>query len=173
MEEHLAEAAHHEPFYADPHVWVAVAFVLFLGLFVKFVLPAITKGLDQRAADIAAQLEQANRLRAEAELLMAATKEQQSAMLQEAESILAQAKLDVKEIAAKAESDLAQTIIRRTAMADEKIERAKINAMQDMRAKMVETATETAREVLTAQLKDQKDDPAITGALQAIARKFH
>lgn len=160
-------------FYHEPHFWVAAAFVLFVALFIKYILPSVNKALDARAADIAQQLEQANRLRAEAEALLQASQMQQEAVLREAQTILSQAESDAREIAQRAESDLKQTMARRMAQADEKIMRAQQQAVARLRSQMVEVATETARQVIAAHVSASAEDPAIARAITSIERKLH
>ena len=162
-----------EKFYDDPHFWVAISFVMFACVFLKYILPPILKALDSRSAQISHQLEQANRLRAEAEALLAASKLQQEAMRDEAHSILAHAERDVADIAAKAATDLAQMTNRRIAQTDEKIARAEAEAVAQIRRKIVDAATETARQVIASQLSAAQEDPAIARALTAIERQVH
>ncbi len=157
----------------DPHFWVAVSFVLFVGLFCKFVLPAILKALDDRAATIRDQLERANHLRAEAEALLASYKRQQEEAVKEAEALVQQAKKDADAMRASAEAELKNTIARRTKQAEESIKRAETDAVQQIRTQLVDIATETARNVISAQLGAEKEDPAVARALQSIERNIH
>jgi F-type H+-transporting ATPase subunit b len=157
----------------DAHFWVAVSFVLFVGLFAKYVLPMILGGLDKRAKAINDQLEQANRLRAEAEALLASYQRKQEEAEKEAEGLVKQAKKDADALRKTAEVELKAAIERRTAQAEENIKRAEQDAVTQIRTQLVDIATETARQVIVAQLKDQKDDPAIARALQSIERNIH
>ena len=50
-------------FLRDPETWVAVAFIVFIGLFAKPILKAMNKGLDDRGARIKANLDESRRLR--------------------------------------------------------------------------------------------------------------
>lgn len=157
----------------DARFWIAVSFVIFMAIFAKLVLPMILKGLDSRADAISVQLEQANKLRAEAEALLADSKRKQQAAVKEAEAMVKQAKKDADALRKNAEVELKTAIERRTAQAEENIKRAETDAVQQIRTQLVDIATETARQVIVAQLKDQKDDPAIARALQSIERNIH
>lgn len=170
--EHAA-AEHQEFWYNDPHIWVAVSFAIFIALFAKFVLPMILGGLDKRGAAIRNQLEQANRLRAEAEALLAQYERQQETLLKEAEAVLAQAKIDAETIRTQGEAELKTSIARRTQQAKETIARAEADAVAQVRTQLVDIATDTARQVIATQLKDQKDDPAIARAIKAIEQNIH
>lgn len=157
----------------DPRFWMAVSFVLFVALFVKVVLPVILKALDQRTDTIKTQLEQAEKLRIEAETLLADSKRKQEEATQEAAHLVAQAQKDADALRSTAEAELKQAIERRTAQAEANIKRAEQEAVQEIRTQLVDVAVATARQVIVAQLQGQQDDPAVSRALQAIERSFH
>lgn len=163
----------HEAYYQDPRFWVALAFVIFVVLAAKYVWPMIAKGLDKRADAIRDQLEQAQRLRAEAEELLTSYQHQRKRMLKEAEDILAHATRDAAMIRSKASEELKQTLARRTAQAEEGIARAEAEATAQLKAYMVEIATQATRQVVAEQLADKKDDPTVARALAAIERQIH
>ena len=157
----------------DTYFWVGVSFVIFMALFAKFVMPFILGGLDKRSAAIQAQLDQANQLRAEAEALLAESKRKHEAAEKETAHLLTQAQKDADALRSNAETELKQAIERRTAQAEANIKRAETEAVQQIRTQLVDIATETARQVISAQLKDAKEDPAIARALQSIERNIH
>lgn len=166
------EAAHGK-YYEDPAFYVAVGFVIFIALAAKKIWPLIGKSLDERSNKIREQLEQAARLREEAEALLKQYEAQQKQMLKEAEEIVETAKNDAKAIRDTAARDLKASLERRAAQAEENIARAEAKAVADMRAHLIDVATEATRAVVTKQLEGQKDDPAITRALAAIERQIH
>lgn len=157
----------------EPVTWIAVSFVLFFALFTKFVWPTIAKSLDARADKIRDQLEQASRLRAEAEALLASYQAKQVEMLKESEAILAQAQKDAAELQARAAEDLKQGLERRAAQAKEKIARAEAEAVAQIRTRIIESATETARGLVAQKLQGGAEDPAIELAIQAIEQQIH
>lgn len=157
-----------EIWYHSPEVWVTVAFVMFIGVALQWVIPPIVKGLDARGQKIRDQLEQASRLRAEAEALLATYQTQQAATLKEAEEILAAARKDADMLRAQAAQDLVQSLARRTAQAEEKIARAEADAVAQLRRRMIEAATVSAREALQAQVPSEAHDPALRQALETI-----
>ncbi len=84
-------AHHYEHFYLDPKFWVAVSFVLFVLLVGKMGWTKITEMLDARTARIKGELEEASRLRHEAEAMMAAARKEREQAIQEAAALLARA----------------------------------------------------------------------------------
>lgn len=168
-----AHGAAHEPFHHDPVFWVAVAFIVFMLIAAKYVWPAIAKFLDNRSDAIQGQLEQAARLQDEAEMLLEEYKQKQQEMLAEAETILENAKRDAELIRSKAAEELKANLARRAAQAEESIQRAQVDAVAQLRARLVENATAQAHDVIQAQLKGEKEDPAFARALTAIASNIH
>src|SRR5215475_4479626 len=83
---------------SNPETWVAVAFVIFVVLTAKPISRAIAKGLDNRAAKIRAQLDEARALRDEAERMLAENQRKQIAAVKEAEAILAHAREEAERI---------------------------------------------------------------------------
>ena len=59
---------HEASFFAEPRNWVVLAFILFFVLFGKKLWSALAAMLDARAAAVKAELEEAARLRREAEV---------------------------------------------------------------------------------------------------------
>jgi F-type H+-transporting ATPase subunit b len=161
-----------EIWYRSHEFWVAVSFVIFLGVFLRYAWPAIAKTLDARATRIKDQLEQAARLKAEAEQLLAGYERQKQDARKEAESILANAKQEAAQIRARAAEELEASLARRAQQAEEKIARAQTEATGHVRAQIIDMAAQAAREVIATRLAEQKDDPAIGRAIAAIGRQI-
>lgn len=171
---HAPADAHgaHGKIYEDPAFFVALGFVIFVALAAKYIWPLIGRSLDDRGNKIREQLEQAARLREEAEALLKQYEKQQKQMLAEAKDIVENAKKDAKAIRDNAAKDLKAALERRAAQAEENIARAEQQAVADMRTHLIDVATEATRGVVAKQLESQKDDPAITRALTAIERQI-
>lgn len=157
----------------NPETWIIVAFLLFLGLFCKFVLPTILKGLDSRSEKIRDQLEQASRLRAAAEELLATYQAERVEKEKEAETILANAKRDAEALRTRAAADLQQSLERRQQQALEKIARAEQEATAAIRTQMIDVATDAVRDIVKTQLDGNVEDPAIARAITAIEKQLH
>lgn len=174
VSEHTEVSGHaSEAWYQDPATWVSVAFLLFMILAIKYIFPVVAKGLDGRTNKIRDQLEQASRLRAEAEALLATYKRQQEEKLKEAESIIAAAQRDAAALRVSAAEELNAAIERRSQQAQEKIARAELDAVAHIRTQIIEMATAAARTSIAQQLQGQSEDPAVARALAAITRQIH
>lgn len=156
----------------DANTWIAVAFVVFVVLVVRYLVPKIATSLDGRADKIRDQLEQASRLRAEAEELLNTYRAQQETMLKEAESIIAGAKRDAAAMRAQAAEELQASLARRTQQAQDKIARAEADAINDIRKRIVDLAADSARSMLAGETGRTADAGAITRALSAVEKKL-
>jgi F-type H+-transporting ATPase subunit b len=147
--------------FSDPTFWVAVAFVAFVGVAIYYKAPGmLTKLLDERAEKIRNDLEEARRLREEAEKLFADYEARSNAAKQEAEGIIAQARATAEREAKAAEVALAQTLDRRVKAAQAKIAQAETQAVVEVRRAAVEVAIAAARKVVSESLS-----PADAGRL--------
>jgi F-type H+-transporting ATPase subunit b len=102
----------------DHHTWEIVGFLIVVGLLVWKGVPAmIGKMLDQRAAVISAELEEAKRLRAEAAALLADYQKRAAGAEAEAQSIVSGAKAEAARFAEESRAALKIQIARREAAA--------------------------------------------------------
>lgn len=131
-------------------LWVAVAFFLFVGILVYYgVHKSIAKALDARGARIAAELDEARRLKEEAQKLVAEYKRKQREAETEAESIVSAAKAEAERLAAETRAKLEDFVARRTKMAEEKIAQAETQALADVKAFAADAAVKAAEGLLS------------------------
>jgi F-type H+-transporting ATPase subunit b len=160
--------------FEDPTFWVAVGTVIFLGLTVYLGVPKMVgKMLDDRAAAIKAELEEAKRLRQEAEALLKEYRAKTANATQEAQAIVDAAKSAAERMAADARAQLAVQIERRGKMAEEKIAQAEAEAIADVRAAATATAAAAAAEVIGKQTTEAKGDALIDSAIRDLRAKLH
>lgn len=61
----------HEPFYAEVHFWVGIAFILAILCIVKPIFKFVKAALERRIAKVATDIEEASKLRDDAQVLLA------------------------------------------------------------------------------------------------------
>jgi F-type H+-transporting ATPase subunit b len=109
----------------EAEFWVAVAFVIFVGVLIYFgIHNLITGALDQRTARIRADLDEARRLKDEAAALLAEYRRKQQTAEREAAQIVAGAKAEADRLAVEAKTRMEEFVARRTKMAETKIAQA-------------------------------------------------
>src|SRR5215470_18677540 len=118
----------------EAETWVAIAFVLFLAVLAKFgVHRSAVSALDARGARIKSELEEARRLREEAQAVLAQSERRRREAEGEADAIVTSAKAEAEQLAAEAKAKVEEFIARRTKMAEAKIAHAETQALADVR----------------------------------------
>jgi len=161
------------PIYLDPEFWIAVTFCCTLFLLFKPVSKALAKMLDSRSAQIAAELAEAKKLRAEAEEILAAYKARQEKSLHEAEEILNSTKINAARMAEQAETDLKTALEKRMKLATDKIAQAEAKALQDVQAHVVDVAVAAARTIINDHLIRTGNGDIVQQAAAELSRRLH
>jgi len=138
----------------EAELWVAVSFAAFLILVFRFGAHRSLLGLlDQRGAKVRAELDEAKRLKQEAESLLAEYKQKAREAEDEAKAIIAQANTEAQQIAAEAKTRLEDFVVRRTKMAETKIAQAEQQAMAEVRAAAADAAVKAAEAIVSETAK--------------------
>ena len=129
--------------------WVFISFLFFMGLLAYMKVPAmIGEALDNRAHGIRKELDEARRLRQEAQDLLADYQRKQRQAETEAKAIIDQAQREAEALKMESARALKEQIERRGRIAEEKIARAEQQAIADVRTAAIELASATAEQVL-------------------------
>jgi F-type H+-transporting ATPase subunit b len=138
-------------FLKDPEFWVFVAFLIFVGILLRIGAPNLVfKALDDRSARIKSELDEALRLRKDAEEVLAEYKRRQDEAEKTAESIIHSAGIEAERMAAEAQAKIEEFIARRTKMAENKIAQAEAQALADVRAAAADVAIAAAEAILAS-----------------------
>jgi F-type H+-transporting ATPase subunit b len=139
---------------STPEFWVAVSFFGFLAILVYVKAPSlIIKALDDRAERIRTELEQAQKLREDAQAMLADYQRKQRDAEKEAEAIVVQAREEAERLAKETREKLAESVERRTQLAEQKIEQAEAQALKEVRAAAAELAVDAARQLIGTEFK--------------------
>jgi F-type H+-transporting ATPase subunit b len=164
---------HEESFFAEPRNWVIIAFFLFFIIFGRKLWSALTAVLDDRGAKVRIELEEAARLRREAEAMLRDAEARRADALREAQALIDGAKAEAGRVAAAAGAEAEASARRREQMAMDRIAAAEKAAVDEVRLTAVEVATAAARQVIAEGLSADADsrliDSAITQLPSALA----
>jgi F-type H+-transporting ATPase subunit b len=161
---------HYEHFWLNPTFWVAVSFVIFVALAAKTVWAKATNALDARGAKIRADLDEAARLRAEAEAMLRQAEADRAAALVEAEQTLARAKVEADRLSAAAAAEAEASAKRRERMAMDRIHAAEASAVAEVRNTAADIAAAAARTVIAERLDAKADAALIDKAVSDLPR---
>ena len=155
-------------------LWVAIAFVVFVGILIYAgAHRAIASALASRGQRISAELEEARRLKEEAQKLVAEFKRKQREAEAEAESIVTAAKAEAERLAAEAKAKLEDFVSRRTKMAEDKIAQAEHQAVADVKAIAAEAAAKAAEVLLGRAATGDVSDRLISHAIGEVRTKLN
>jgi len=160
--------------FAAPELWVLVSFVLFLALLVYYKIPnKVAKALDDRAGKIHAELEEARRLREEAQTILADYQRKQRDAEKEAEDIIAMARREARFYAEESHKALNEFLQRRVKLAEEKIARAEQQAVQDIRSRSVDVAVAAAEMLIARELKGKSAEGLVDKSIRDVTAKLN
>ena len=157
----------------DATFWAFIALLLFLALAFYMKVPGmIGAALDKRAVKITSDIEEARRLREEAQQLLAEYQRRRREAEAEAADIVAAAKREAELLAKEAKARTEDYVTRRTALAEHKIAQAEREAVNEVRASAVDIAVEAARSLLAG--KDAKaGSDLFKASLSAVKSKLN
>ncbi len=159
---------------ADAEFWVAVAFVIFIGVLIKFgAHRLILDALDSRAARIKGELDEARRVRDEAKALLAEYQRKRGEADREAEAIVTAAREEAERLAAEAKTKVEEFVTRRTKMAETKIAQAEAQALADVRSAAADAAVAAAEKILSETAKGKVGDDLIAQGIRDVRTKLN
>jgi F-type H+-transporting ATPase subunit b len=153
--------------------WVFIAFLILMGAAFKKVSAAFISGLDARAGRIKAQLQEAEKLREDAQSLLADYQRKQRAAAQEAEAIVAQAKNEAQRMREQAQADLQEALKRREQQALQKIAQAEAEALDEVRKQAVDLALAASARLMADNLDDDRAARLVDEAISDLPDKMH
>lgn len=159
--------------FSDPSFWTAMAFAAFIGLLAYLKVGGkAASALDARADKIRSELDEAERLKTEAQDVLADYRKRQREAVREAENIAAAAKEEAQRMLEQGQARLEESLKRREKMAMDRIAQAEAAAQAEVRAHAVETAVAAAQSVL-AGTSGPAADRLINSAVKALPGKLH
>lgn len=158
----------------DATLWATIALFIFLGLIAYLGVPRmIGKSLDARADRIRADLEEARRLREEAQQLLAEYQRKRKEAEREAADIVAAARHEAEVLEADARQKTEDYVTRRTALAEQKIAQAERDAVNEVRSRAVDIAVAAAGRLLADKIDAKTDATLFKSSLDDVKAKLN
>lgn len=178
-QEHAPAAAGHatsggydfNAFLADPVTWTGVGLLIFIGAMLFLKVPgSIAKSLDDRAAKIRSELDNAAALRREAEVKLKDAERRQAEAEQQAREIVEAARREADATAKAAAAALAERIALREKLAEERISRAGEEARREVKLAAAEAASKAAAAILADHLSGPAADANFAQSLEQVKK---
>jgi F-type H+-transporting ATPase subunit b len=152
-----------------PGGWVALSMLVVIALLIWKKAPAaIAASLDKKIAAIRTQLDEAAKLRQEAEALKAEYERKSAAAAGEARSIVEHAHAEAAQIVEKARADAETLIERRSRMAEDKIAAAERAALAELRARAATAAASAAAQIIAERLDAGTDKALVDRTISSL-----
>lgn len=157
----------------DEKFWVAVSFVIFVAAVARPVGRLIAAGLDKRSQQIKEELDNAVKLREEAQALLASFQRKQRDAIKEAEDIIARAQAEADIMLVQAEKALEVALNQRIESAMDKIVQAEKSMVQEVKEHAIDIAISASHALIREQLDRSTSEALFDGAVQDIRKKMH
>lgn len=153
---------------------VLLAFLLFIGILFYFKVPGLLGGmLDSRADGIRTEIEEARKLREDAQTLLASYERKQKEVQEQADRIVAAAKHEAAAAGEQAQADLAKSVERRLASAQEQIGSAEAAAIKAVRDQAIVIAIAVSRDIIGQQMTAADGNKLIDDGIAQVDAKLH
>lgn len=153
---------------------VLISFILFVLVLLFFKVPSLlTAQLDARADTIRGELEEARKLREEAQELRASFERKKAEVQEQAERIVEKAKADAQLAAEQAKVDLEASIARRMRAAEDQIASAEAGAVREVRDQAIAVAVEAARGLIGENLAKADANALIDESIDSVGSRLH
>jgi F-type H+-transporting ATPase subunit b len=158
----------------DASFWAFIGLVIFLGILAYIKVPAMIAGaLDKRADQIRNELEQAKKLREEAQQLLAEYQRKRKEAEAEAATILTAAEKEAAILREEAKVKTEDYVSRRTAMAEQKIRQAEADAINEVRASAVDLAVAAAENLIGKKVDGEAADALFKASLSDLKTRLN
>ena len=160
-------------FEGDSKIWVAVSFGVFILAFGRKIWVAIAGKLDERAANIETEIEDAQRLREEAQTLLADYEAKRKKAEVEADQIIMHAQKEAERDAESARLALEETLKRRSELAVQRIKHAEDEALSAVRQEAATLAIRAASNIIRKNMNDDRANILIEKSIEEARSKLH
>ncbi|MEP3301659.1 MAG: ATP F0F1 synthase subunit B [Roseibium sp.] len=158
----------------DATFWAFVGLVLFLAAMFWVKVPGkISGALDNRADDIRKELDEARKLREEAQALLSDYQRKRHEAEGEAEAIIAEANSEAERLTVETNNPLEEMIARCSKAAEDKIAQAETQAIAEVRARAADIAVAAAEQILSAKVKDKVADDILSKSIAQVKEKLN
>lgn len=154
--------------------WVGVAFFIFMALAWRMgAFRSLLDALDGRSRMVRDELSEAQRLRTEADALLAEYKRRRDEAEREAQDIVGSAREEAERVAREAQERMTDFIRRRTAAAEAKISQAEASAAAQVRAAAADAAVRISESVLRDEMRGPAAEELLSRSLGEAKGKLH
>jgi F-type H+-transporting ATPase subunit b len=155
-------------------LWVFLGLLVFVAILIYMKVPGMAvSALDKRAAKIRADLDEAARLRAEAEALLREYERKRGKAQKEAAAIVEQAKREAVALGDEARVRIEDYVNRRTRAVEARIAQAETQAVTEVRSRAIDVAAAAASRILADEAKGKRGDALVERAIETVRKSLN
>lgn len=156
----------------DATVWVAISFVIFcVGAFI-LAKDKVLGMLDGRIAAIRTEIETAEALRREAQVILEDYRRKQQEAASEAQTIIQNAQRHAEDIRRQAEADLSAASARREQQLQERLRRMQDALAQEIRTHAAALTVKATAEIIAEHMDDKSHARLVDDSIKQVAGQF-
>jgi F-type H+-transporting ATPase subunit b len=149
-----------------------VALITLIAIVYKPLSRIILGALDGHTAKVRSELDEARRLRDEAQGLLAEHQRKVAAGEDQAKAIVERARTEAERLTQRHQFEIEASLQRRTEQAMDRIAREEARALQEVRARAATLAVRTTERLLADQLDGQRAQTLLDDAISEVGRKL-
>ena len=159
--------------FQDPTFWVGVAFCLTVVVLIKLCGKTVSSLLQARADKIASQLDEAAKLRRQAEELLNDYTVRHNTIEQTTRDAPKEAEERAEKLKEEIQKDFEQKLKTREIAAEQRLNRAAQEASQEVRDKAIALALQISEQILSEKLSGEAGQKLINDAIDALPELFN
>jgi F-type H+-transporting ATPase subunit b len=158
-------------FFYQPASWVFIAFIIFISIAIYLKVPnMVTKLLDEQISKIKNDLDDARKLKEDANSLLAEYERKIESANKEAENIINQAKNNAKSYEENSNKKVEEFILRSEKQSIEKIQQAQKSAIKKINEEIVNKSVEVAEKIISKNMNDQNNNKLFENSINQIKK---
>ncbi|RKQ70322.1 F0F1 ATP synthase subunit B family protein [Oceanibaculum indicum] len=152
--------------FATQIFWLAVTFIVLYLLMSRVALPRVRDVLEERERRITDDLEKAQRLKEEAETVLAEYEKALADARASAQALFAEAAEKANAEAAKRQQDMSQKLAKQLEKAESRVQAAKTEALDNIRQVATDVARDAAARLIGGDVGEDDAAKAVTAAMK-------
>ena len=158
-------------FFYQPSSWVFIAFIIFISITIYLKVPnMVTKLLDEQINKIRNDLDDARKLKEDANSLLAEYERKIESANKEAENIINQAKKNSKVYEENSNKKIEEFISRSEKQSIEKIQQAQKSAINKINEEIINKSVEAAEKIISRNMNDQNNNKLFESSVNQIKK---
>ena len=154
--------------FSDPQFWVFIAFIIFAGVIIKPVRKILSINLGNKIQEIKNSIDQAEKIKNDAQLTLGEIKKRQNKVTGEIDSIRQEAKERITIIEKNAHTKLTDQINKRNALASIKIDQMIRDANTEIQKHITKIAISATIDILEKKLNNQEKQNLINQSVNEL-----